>query len=435
MSEPVADTEMQDLRLGVGAVAEESLELADVARTGRGRYEFLDAMRGIGVLAVVLQHSGQYLWHGFGKWTVEHFSFGEFGVTLFFLVSGFIIPPSSERHGTAARFWTSRFFRLFPIYWFFVVAALVLYQFNRYVLPGSAAATSFRNVLLNLTMVQQFLGTYNRMIIGASWTLAYEVCFYLFITLLFLAKLNKRPLPIAVTIFGLAGAVGGFVPSLLVSSARHHRGNGFAVLCIAALLIVYFASRSAPGADRVTSIVIALAVVGLVSNQPSAAWYSLLLFGTMFLGSVLYRCVSGELSEWIGWAMTAFAAVMVVLCNRFFVTSQITAAGFRYSWHPAAAQFIGAYAVFGVALLLRHWRWPRPLLFCGLISYSLYLVHALVIGAVPRWSNSAAAVVNLPAKLLTFGTWVMVALLVSAGTYYVIERPFHNYGRKLARRP
>ena len=403
-------------------------------RARKGRYEFLDALRGIGASAVVLQHAAELIWPSYLRWSIEVFRPGEYGVIVFFLVSGFIIPASSERYESLKGFWTGRFFRLFPIYWVFVGAALVLHSVHRYPLPHGLTSSKWVQVPLNFTMVQQFTGSHDKLVIGASWTLAYELCFYLFISLLFVAKLHKRPLPIAVALFGLAGAVGGFVPSELVRTARHQHSNGFAVVCLVGLCVVFFASRASTNADRIAAVAISVVVVSLVANQPDHAWFTLLLFATMFLGSVMYRVTAGELDPLIGWAVFAGGVAMAIVINRAFVTTNRGLAGALQTWRPEALTFAAAYLTFGAALLLRDRRWPRPLLFLGLISYSLYLVHALVIASFPKWSASAAHPFGLSAKLLTYLTWLLVCVVVSTATYYAVERPAQNLGHKLSRR-
>ena len=78
------------------------------------RWEFLDAVRGLAALLVVLQHSPMR----FGK---DHLSYGLAGVVAFFLVSGFIIPVSLERYASLPRFWSGRILRIVPLYYFCAV--------------------------------------------------------------------------------------------------------------------------------------------------------------------------------------------------------------------------------------------------------------------------------------------------------------------------
>jgi len=51
---------------------------------------------------------------------------GQYGVFVFFLVSGYIVPASLERQGSVRGFWVSRVFRLYPLNLLLMVAVFVL---------------------------------------------------------------------------------------------------------------------------------------------------------------------------------------------------------------------------------------------------------------------------------------------------------------------
>ena len=80
-----------------------------------GRLDFLDGLRGIAVALVLLQHIGELTVPAIERLTSSTVQLGQFGVMVFFLCSGFIIPASLERshcasgRGAALRtFWISR---------------------------------------------------------------------------------------------------------------------------------------------------------------------------------------------------------------------------------------------------------------------------------------------------------------------------------------
>ena len=156
-----------------------------------GRLAFLDGLRLLAALAVMMKHYigthsgviGENLVH---PWNAEgpfsHFGifssvagYGWLGVQLFFIISGFVICMSAWGRSLGS-FFASRVSRLMPAYWVAIAltaALLVLLPELSKGLPKGG----IRNVLLNLTMNQAGLGGSN--LDGSYWTLWYELRFYL----------------------------------------------------------------------------------------------------------------------------------------------------------------------------------------------------------------------------------------------------------------
>src|SRR5690606_8415878 len=84
---------------------------------------WLDALRGLGALAVVAEHVLPWAMPSLRPYW---FNIGIYGVLVFFLVSGYIIPASLERRDDVRAFWISRLFRLYPIYLLVVGIVLVM---------------------------------------------------------------------------------------------------------------------------------------------------------------------------------------------------------------------------------------------------------------------------------------------------------------------
>ena len=82
------------------------------------RLPLLDALRGYAILLVIFYHAG-----GAVGWT--NWIHAEAGVDVFLLVSGFVLARSAASL-TAREFWTRRFFRLYPKYWFALVLFVAL---------------------------------------------------------------------------------------------------------------------------------------------------------------------------------------------------------------------------------------------------------------------------------------------------------------------
>ncbi|WP_263064248.1 acyltransferase family protein [Dickeya dadantii] len=125
----------------------------------------------------LLSKSGQSLWM-LDIYLLETWKTATaiWGVALFFLISGWVVPPMLSRY-SRKQFLINRFFRIFPMLIVAViVAAAVQYQF------GDRPSLSIGNVLSTMTLTNQF--TTHPLTLGVVWTLMIEFKFYLLITLL-----------------------------------------------------------------------------------------------------------------------------------------------------------------------------------------------------------------------------------------------------------
>jgi peptidoglycan/LPS O-acetylase OafA/YrhL len=152
------------------------------------RLALVDGLRLVAAVVVVLFH--YTAWHH-GHWGMEPAKnawpelskftlFGNMGVQLFFIISGFVILLSSYGK-RPAQFIGSRVGRLFPAYWSAVLLTGVLVLF---IWPEVGGAVTISDWAVNLTMVQQGLGIPH--VDGVYWTLWAELRFYAWILLLML---------------------------------------------------------------------------------------------------------------------------------------------------------------------------------------------------------------------------------------------------------
>ncbi|QLY33134.1 acyltransferase family protein [Nocardia huaxiensis] len=397
-----------------------------VVRGRGGRFEFLDALRGLAAMAVVIQHCSERLFPAYFRFSQAYFGLGEFGVFVFFLVSGFIIPASMERGRSLGAFWVGRFFRLFPLFWACLAAALILHSMGRYGLPAQFMDDPVVNLLSNLTMMQFFIGGWDIQIVGASWSLSYELAFYLFLSLLLIARLNRRSVPLAVLAV-IVIVPGALLPPALINGAQANAVTRSIVVVATILVAAVFARLAADRRMALAAILLAVITVPLVLNQPGESVLTFGYFATMFVGTVLYRMASGEISAWLGWAVFGFTLCVIFGISLFIPPTLAPETGVWVTWVKQPLTIIPAYLLFAGALLLRRCSFPRPLLYLGRISYSLYLVHVLVLDS-PRWSTS---VLGVPAAWLTLCTWVIGVLLIATATYRLIEQPCQNLGHRI----
>lgn len=138
----------------------------------------LDGLRLFAALTVVLYHYTAVAgaWPTDVKqlfpWLFPVTSYGWLGVQLFFLISGFVICMSCWDK-PLKDFFVSRVVRLYPAYWFAVVATTVTVAS----IPGGVNPIPWNDMITNLTMLQEPLGV--RHVDGVYWTLFAELRFYL----------------------------------------------------------------------------------------------------------------------------------------------------------------------------------------------------------------------------------------------------------------
>jgi len=325
---------------------------------------FLDALRGVAVGLVVVQHIGQLTSGRFRDFSTHSAQLGQMGVMVFFLCSGFIIPATLERNDSLATFWVSRFFRLYPLYWLSLLGAGLLAAGGAVIAVGLGP----RDWAANVTMVQGFLGSPHA--IGVYWSLAYELVFYVAVSVLFLLGVHRRSVALSVAAASLA--------------------------------------------------LLATAACELVLDRPvPLATFCLV---TMFTGTVLYRFHAGVVPLRTAALCTAYSLLSgaVVLWTALHGAEDPSLLGAR-SLVPMAVAWGGAYAIFCAGAWAWHRRAPGALRRLGLISYSVYLMQGLVFVAVPV----------SPRPWLSAALWASGVVVVSTVTYAVVERPAIASGRRI----
>ncbi len=134
----------------------------------------LDGLRGLAAISVMFFHFTLRFRELFGAPEGLWFDFprGDYGVYLFFMLSGYVIFMTLDRTQTAGDFIVARFARLYPMYW---VAMLITFIVVRIAgLPGQEVGV--RDLLVNLTMVQSLFDVPH--VDGAYWSLQAEILFY-----------------------------------------------------------------------------------------------------------------------------------------------------------------------------------------------------------------------------------------------------------------
>ena len=394
-----------------------------------GRLAWLDALRGFAALCVVFDHGSWLLLTPVRDFLYQWFNPGEYGVFVFFLVSGYIVPASLERKGSIKTFWTSRAFRLYPMYAVAVVLAGVAFL-TRHGTIGGAEHHPVTAVFSWLLMLPNLLTGPD--VPNVTWTLSYEMVFYLLLAALFSWNIHRYSRGYALTFAIAAVVIGGMFPMTALTRWAAHYGYGWLTLdAIADALIIAgiaLAITDKRRPARIGASIAALTGLVLVSiNQDYPyPWSGCVILALMFTGTVIYRAEQGQVSK-----AAAAVTVAVVLALTTFAGlwhGHHASAQWQYQW---ATSVLLAAATFGIAMAARHRKIPRAAAWLGLISFSVYLLHPLVFNAY-RSIHALHRKHSMPAQIALFAALVAVIIAASAVTYYLVEKPMQRLGRRMA---
>jgi len=386
------------------------VDTGQAARTGSSRLGWLDALRGIGALAVV----GEHLTTWAMPWLrPTAFNAGMYGVLVFFLVSGYIIPRSLERHGDLRTFWIGRVFRLYPLYLAVIGLMLVLTPWIalRVDVPRDASA-----VAAHATMLMDVVGM--GAVLNTMWTLSYEMVFYLVVCALFVAGVRdgRGWLPVLFALAGVVAGVGLAGPPLSGVWPVWVSAAGFA-LGLACVL-------SGRGA-RPAAVVMGVMALVLLLSSSRVPWFGAAMLAFMFAGTAVHRWERGQGRLWpvfVAGAMVALTPVWAISAGWWWVRPPV--------W---ILTIVLAALTFAGAMALRGRRLPAVLVRLGVISYSLYLVHLPILLIAMRVLGEMRFA-PWPGQL-GVGVLVLGVLLpVSWLTYRYVELPMQRAGRRLSGR-
>ncbi|MFE0754187.1 acyltransferase family protein [Inquilinus sp. NPDC058860] len=338
----------------------------------KARLTYIDSLRGIAALLVVLMHNIQPIATGPVKTLIyDIVDPGKVGVVVFFAISGFVIPFSfSKGPAPLRRFAISRLFRLYPAYWLSMVGYLVLLA------AAGATLPSLTTILANVTMIQAALGYPN--VLGVYWTLFIEALFYILCAAAFAVGLLRAPR------FTLCASVAWLTVAIMFALARH------------------FLERKVP-------VAIPLSL-------------SIMFWGTLWREAIA-NC-SEMHRRYAVWMLGVYVVVIPIVSLLAYDIDL----GLEENWVRYLISYLAALAIF-VALTTAIRLSGRFMVLLGAISYSLYLFHVHARDAV----ELAFALADLrPSPLIAIPLSVLTALLLAWLVFRLVERPMNALGHRLA---
>lgn len=152
------------------------------------KYGYIDALRGIAILLVIMVHAAQHFYPSTGEPTFLSTK-GQYGVQLFFVTSALTLFLSFGQRlkvdqGNTVRFFLiRRFFRIAPAYYL----AIIFYSIMLIIDPVKTAPNhiDMSNVILSIFFVNGFFPASINYIPPGGWSVAIEMIFYFLIPFLF----------------------------------------------------------------------------------------------------------------------------------------------------------------------------------------------------------------------------------------------------------
>lgn len=341
------------------------------------KYGYIDSLRGIAILLVVLVHTGYNLdntMHFFPQGVINTIFYCQYGVQLFFMVSAYTLTISyhsrlGEEHQTR-NFFLRRYFRIAPLFYLGIVLNLLLKE--------DISSFSWIKLLSSLTFTSTLFGEPNHDgYVPGGWTISVEFIFYMLLPLICTKIKNINSSLIFVLL------------TLLVSASYQ------------------------PLVDRLG-----------IGEEFRISYFSILYQLPIFgLGILAYWFVHQKEKK-----IEASTALLIAA----------TAAIFCYLSFPLNFAFSIMFFFLLIAVYLHPYKLlvNKALTRIGVVSFSMYVIHFIVIHLMN--TTGVATIVTIPNLSLSvlyfifiYIVVVAITFIISNITYRFVEVPGQNLGRKI----
>jgi len=356
------------------------------------KYDYIDALRGFAILAVVFLHSSIYLVSPTSKVLSGIATEGARGVQLFYIASALTLFLSIEsrkdfEERPLTKFYIRRFFRIAPLFYL----AIILYTFydgmgTQYFAPNGI---KWWYIPLTALFLHGWLPETINSVVPGGWSIAVEMTFYLITPFLF-----KKLIDIKSTLIYLFYSV---VAATLLSRIAEY------------LLLPHYAYR-------LQYLVTSFTYFWFFSQLP-----------VFILGILLYHLIKK-------YPLKDNKMALFLLCVSVFLFAAFLNSYTSVDLLPRHFLFGSAFVIFALSL---HFSTRTPLvngatIWIGRLSFSIYLAHFMVINILAMiMKNNGITLEGNGEFVLTF----LLVLLLSTGASYIIHKlievPGINLGKKI----
>ena len=355
------------------------------------KLDYIDALRGLAVLAVIMVHTGQY-----GSFIVPHIfkhivQQGAAGVQLFYIASAFTLFLSfqsrSQKEASPVRnFFIRRFFRIAPMYYIGIVYYLFQNGLGATYYLGDQTHITVLNIASNFLFLHGFNAYWINSVVPGGWSIAVEMTFYAILPFLF-SKIKN-----------VSQAFNFFVITLIIRIIVNAIFHMFPLIGFDRLwndyLFFYFPNQLPVFALGIMAYFI---IYNNEVSNTNLSGKALLVFCCI----ILYQLITGHteaFSDIIYYGL-AFSILCVAL-SRYRLTIIV---------NPVTK-------------------------YIGQLSFSMYLVHFAVLNLLTKnnfidYFNNG--ILNYTCRYILV---VLLSMLISVVFYKLIEIPFQNIGKRIIKK-
>lgn len=350
------------------------------------QFPALTGIRAVAVYLVYLHHTNPFSAQRFGDFL--HGVVREFhvGVSLFFVLSGFLITHRYYNNtALSLKVWMpyikNRVARVYPMYWLMTTATFITF-----LVQHRAGASPWFTYLMNITFLRGFFDDLKFSLVGPGWSLTVEECFYFSAPFLFLVFRNSR----------LAGSL---LPAFLIASG---------------CLLVWAFGGAHHGFFRDYTFMFVYTFPGRCTEFFWGAALALFMMNRK-------KEARGAVHTWLGLAMMAAFVILLSGAGQADSSGIFSAPGIminNFLFPASVALFY--HGLMTEKTYLRQLLASRLLVTLGKSSYAFYLIHVGIIYEVVHTGLQAG-------YITTFLALNLVALLL----WYMVEEPANRAIRSL----
>ena len=358
------------------------------------KLKYVDVLRGLAVLGVLIVHCEQYGNNGYFPTKISSLiESGAMGVQLFYIASAFTLFLSMNRRFYSEQspiknfFIRSSFFRIAPMYYIGICYYLLQDGFGGRFWLGDATNITIGNILSNIFFLHGFNPYWINSLVPGGWSIAIEMLFYCLVPLLFIKIKDTQQ------------AFGFLMITLVIR-----------------FILSYFLNK-----------------IHIISSD--MLWSNYLCFylpnqlPIFALGILFYFILKDNYK-------LSISPNLIILISLVFVGQLI-------GIHLLSLHILFgiAFVILGIALSKSESKFLiNPILiYIGKISFSMYLVHFAVLHWLTKFhfvdfvvvSNSYTGIINYGIRLLIL---IVLSTIISTLFYRLVELPMQNIGRKIINR-